>query len=269
VRLEITFSTQYAYDPPTGSGLTALRMTPGARPGQNVLSAELHTEPGKRALSYTDGWGTHVDLIEATAHAEARFTMRAVVDTGREDIDTLLPDALAVLFTRDSARVRREAVSPLLQQLGLEPQGWASVETLVTCLRQWFTYRLGVTDATTELETVLATAEGVCQDLAHVCLAALRSWGWCARYVSGYVYTNGAAEGRIEAEAMHAWVEVYRPGIGWFGLDPTHGAYVDDRYVVVAIGRDYDDVRPVRGLVAGVTRQRQSTQLLIKHPGAQ
>jgi transglutaminase-like putative cysteine protease len=102
-----------------------------------------------------------------------------------------------------------------------------------------------------------------------VFLAAARSWRWPARYASGYVFTSESAHGTIEANAMHAWAEVFRSGIGWVGIDPTYGGYADDRYVLVATGRDYDDVRPVRGVVNGASRQSQQAQLVVERMAGQ
>jgi transglutaminase-like putative cysteine protease len=221
-------------------------------------------------MSYTDGWGTRVDVVECPRHSSAKFIVEALVETGAETIDANLTPAERTMYSRDSARVRINAVRPLLDQLELEPGTWSAIETLATCLRGWFTYRLGVTDATTEIETVLESGQGVCQDFTHIFLAAARAWGWCARYVSGYVYTSsGDSPGRVEATAMHAWAEVFRDDMGWLGLDPTYGSYADDRYVAVASGRDYDDVRPVRGMVTGDTRQSQCAELIVERVGSQ
>ncbi len=269
MQLELSYTTQYDYDPGVSGSLTAVRMVPRSRPGLVVRHAALRTEPGVRTMSYTDGWGTRVDVVESTRHSSARFTVEARVETGGEATDSAVSPAEELLYRSDSSRVRQEAVQPLIGQLGLASGAWSSIETLLTCLRGWFTYRIGVTDATTEIETVLETGEGVCQDFTHVFLAAARSWGWPARYVSGYVYTNGDVPGRVEASAMHAWAEVFRDDIGWVGLDPTHGGYVDDQYIVVAAGRDYDDVRPVRGVVAGMAHQSQHAELVIQHTGLQ
>ena len=113
----------------------------------------------------------------------------------------------------------------------------------------------------TPIEEVIRLGAGVCQDFAHIFLALLRRWGFHARYVSGYFFSDSPETQRIEAEAMHAWVEVYRPGIGWVGLDATHGQYTDDRYVTVGYGRDYDDVRPIRGIIRGETEQTHASRL--------
>jgi transglutaminase-like putative cysteine protease len=112
------------------------------------------------------------------------------------------------------------------------------------------------------METVIENGAGVCQDFAHILIAVLRAWGWAARYASGYVYTGDRSGGRITADAMHAWVQAYRPDFGWVGLDPTTGGYADDSYIPVAFGRDYDDVRPVRGVLSGALATQSQEALL-------
>ncbi len=176
--------------------------------------------------------------------------------------DEPTPDE-ARLYSRDSARVRRAAVDAIGGwTLGDEGSSWSAVESALAWLPQRLFYVVGATDAQTPIETVLQLGHGVCQDFAHVFLALLRRWGWCARYVSGYMFSDVTRTSeRIEAQAMHAWVEVYRPGSGWIGMDATAGTYADDRYVPVGYGRDYDDVRPIRGVLRGWTVQKQSAQL--------
>ena len=111
----------------------------------------------------------------------------------------------------------------------------------------------GATDVGTSAAEVLGKGQGVCQDFAHLALACLRSLGLAARYVSGYVHTaafRGKAH-RIARDASHAWFEVHDPQCGWVGFDPANGLRVDDRYVIVAWGRDYEDVCPLRGSLEG------------------
>ena len=119
MRLELSYTTQYVYDPLVSGALTALRMIPRERPGLTVQRALLRTDPGTRTLSYVDGWGTRVDVIESSRHSQAQFMIDAAVETGGEDIDIALSPAEETFYRADSARVRREAVLPLLQQLGL------------------------------------------------------------------------------------------------------------------------------------------------------
>ena len=92
---------------------------------------------------------------------------------------------------------------------------------------------------------------GVCQDFAHIMLAICRSWGMPARYVSGYLFTDREAGDRSDPDATHAWVEVFLPSYRWIGFDPTNNVMTGERHVAVAVGRDYGDVTPSRGVYKG------------------
>ncbi len=109
-------------------------------------------------------------------------------------------------------------------------------------------YERGATDVRTSADAALALGRGVCQDFAHLMLAACRCLGLPARYVSGYLYTPPNAYAEL---ASHAWVDVYVAGQGWLALDPTHNAAQSGHYVRVAVGRDYADVPPTRGVFKG------------------
>lgn len=124
---------------------------------------------------------------------------------------------------------------------------------------QDFTYDPDATDIATPLACVLAEKRGVCQDFAHVQIGALRALGLAARYVSGYLLTgNGLgdkadqkAKDLIGNDASHAWVSVWIPGVGWIDLDPTNNKLALEEHVVVAWGRDFDDVSPIKGVMVG------------------
>lgn len=112
-------------------------------------------------------------------------------------------------------------------------------------------YASGTTTVHTTSDEVLAQGAGVCQDFAHLVIAALRSQGLPARYVSGYIETQ-PPPGREKlrgADASHAWVAAWIPGAGWVEVDPTNNKFVDDRFVVLGWGRDYGDVPPLRGVI--------------------
>ncbi len=133
--------------------------------------------------------------------------------------------------------------NPLHQQLLLMTQA----------MQDEFVFDAAATTVGTPLPEVFRKKRGVCQDFAHLMIAALRSIGIPARYVSGYILTH-PAPGKprlIGADATHAWVEAWCPGHGWLGLDPTNGKAVSDEFVTLAIGRDYADVIPLRGVVVG------------------
>jgi transglutaminase-like putative cysteine protease len=124
-----------------------------------------------------------------------------------------------------------------------------------------FSYRSASTEIDTPLAEVLATREGVCQDFAHLMIGALRSMGLAARYISGYLMTDSPELGAdsapmLGADASHAWVSVWCPMADgapaqWLKLDPTNNVLPGIGHVRLAIGRDYSDVTPLRGVIRG------------------
>ncbi|MEO6398221.1 MAG: transglutaminase family protein [Tepidiformaceae bacterium] len=262
MRLDLVYRTQYVYVPAVRGGVTALRLRPTPGAGLSVNGSRLIVSPGSVATTYSDGWGTAVDVIETRGtHQDATFELAAQVETHPDQRDLVLSPYEAHVYARDSARVRIGAVAALGWQQKSDGTRWEALEAAMCWLPERLRFRVGVTDAETELEDVIERGEGVCQDFAHVFLAWLRRDGWCARYVSGYMFTSREDAEQIEADAMHAWVEVYRPGEGWIGLDATAGELADGRYVAVGRGRDYDDVRPIRGVFQGRTSQSQTAHL--------
>ncbi len=122
---------------------------------------------------------------------------------------------------------------------------------LMRQIHNQFEYTPGSTEISTPLEDFVAQGKGVCQDYAHYMLAVARGQGIPGRYVSGYVYSGNDAE-VLGGDAMHAWVELFLPGDGiWKGFDPTNNLVVADHYVKVAVGRDYSDVPPTKGIIRG------------------
>jgi transglutaminase-like putative cysteine protease len=124
-----------------------------------------------------------------------------------------------------------------------------------------FRFDPDVTVVSTPVAEVLEHRHGVCQDFAHLTIAALRSIGLGARYVSGYLETlpPPGQDKLLGADASHAWVGVYLPGGGWIDVDPTNGLVQPDRHLTVAWGRDYGDVTPLRGVVVGPAARQELT----------
>ncbi|MCQ4118591.1 transglutaminase family protein [Rhodococcus tibetensis] len=134
-----------------------------------------------------------------------------------------------------------------------------AVVDLTSRIHRDFQYRSGSTSVSTRVAEVLAKRSGVCQDFARLAIACLRSHGLAARYVSGYLETQPppGKERLVGVDATHAWAAVWMPGDRWLAFDPTNDQLVDERYTVVAWGRDYADVPPLRGVI--YTEARNST----------
>jgi transglutaminase-like putative cysteine protease len=125
------------------------------------------------------------------------------------------------------------------------------LRNLTSRIYEDFTYRSGSTTVSTGVNDVLAAGEGVCQDFARLGIACLRANGLAASYVSGYLATDPppGKQRMVGVDATHAWASVWTPQNQWLGLDPTNDQMVDERYIVVAWGRDYADVPPLRGII--------------------
>jgi transglutaminase-like putative cysteine protease len=116
-----------------------------------------------------------------------------------------------------------------------------------------FKFLAGSTKIDTQVQDVFESGQGVCQDFAHLQICCLRSLGFSARYVSGYIATQPPpGQKRLTgADASHAWISVFAPGTGWVDFDPTNGVMPSDAHITIAWGRDYDDIGPAKGILIG------------------
>jgi transglutaminase-like putative cysteine protease len=143
------------------------------------------------------------------------------------------------------------------------PSVYHKAAALMRWIHQEFRYEPGATNVNTHLEEAFQMRHGVCQDFTHVMLGLCRAVGIPARYASGYLY-NGPRDTLVGAQASHAWAEVYLPKAGWIGFDPTNNTLADERYVKISVGRDYDDVAPVRGNYQGTGHCRMEVEVAVE-----
>ena len=140
-------------------------------------------------------------------------------------------------------------------------------EALMRKVHRDFKYAPGSTNIRTSAIEAFAARQGVCQDFAHIMIACLRSRGLAARYVSGYLRTlppTGADASYVGADASHAWVSVFCPPFGWVDLDPTNNMVVSSDHIIIAWGRDFGDVSPLRGVIIGGGRHRLSVRVSVQ-----
>jgi transglutaminase-like putative cysteine protease len=139
-------------------------------------------------------------------------------------------------------------------------------ESLMHKIHRDFSYAPGTTNIRTSVIETFTARRGVCQDFAHIMLACLRSRGLAARYVSGYLRTTppGSDAALLGADASHAWVSVFCPPFGWIDLDPTNDVRVGTDHIVIAWGRDFGDVSPLRGVIVGGGKHRLSVRVSVQ-----
>jgi len=138
-------------------------------------------------------------------------------------------------------------------------------------VRDQFDYQKARTHVHSSLDDILKSGGGVCQDFAHLTIGLLRLAGVPARYVSGYMAPaiSAAGDASLGEQASHAWLEAWLPNAGWTGFDPTHRYRTDERHVRVAVGRDYADVPPLKGMYRSrATNQIMTVDLNIEHAAA-
>lgn len=274
MRYDISLTIRYKYQAPAAGGRHILYMTPADTPDQRPITSLLDITPAPDERSArTDFFGnTLVEVAFRAPHAEIEFRMRSRVErsTRQPNVDAStpiaeLPNELAALrtldadsphhFLADSPRVRARPEFRTYALEQIEPHmttTWQIVEAIGKALDRDLTFDPGATDVDTPPEEAFARRHGVCQDFTHIMIACLRAIDIPAGYVSGFLRTlPPPGQDRLEgADAMHAWARTWcGQAAGWIEYDPTNGIRAGDDHIVVAYGRDYGDVAPVRGIV--------------------
>ena len=255
MRLSIDHATTYQFAGPVRQGLQRLRLTPATARGQTVIAWDIACDGAVVEVGFDDEYGNRVTLVSLTPGAEA-VTIRAqgLVETRDEAGVTGRHAGYLPLwhFARETALTAPGVgVGALIAGLaeGAAHDRLATLHVLSDRVAAAVTYAPGHTDVATTAEAALSAGRGVCQDQAHVLIAAARALGIPARYVSGYLLIDG----RETQEAGHGWAEGHVDGLGWVGFDVANAICPDDRYVRLAVGRDYLDAAPVKGLTTAVS----------------
>jgi transglutaminase-like putative cysteine protease len=243
VRLHVRQETVYAYRGPVAPSYNELRLLPATVETLTVVTTSLRATPPGYEATYHDYFGNLVTYLEVhRPHRELRIASELVVDTRSGPLaagDHPAPEEY--LLPGEMTRPDPATAAELARLSGGDPLA------LMRAVHGRLVYRAGVTGTETDVSQALAGGAGVCQDFAHVYVAAARLRDWPTRYVGGYLLQSGPGA----PQAAHAWVEVLDGGM-WVGLDPTNNCPADERYLRLTCGRDYADVPPVRGVVVGV-----------------
>jgi len=256
-RFEIVHTTRFEYSAPISETVMELRLKPPDGQGQRCLDFKLEVSPRVELRRFQDGYGNLAHYFNLLRdHERLRVTSHSLVETGAGDgkgpgrggglVEDFLRFRSPVL---DVPAVRRLARPFSLTDLESGPAVEAALDALTVAISRDFTYDPAVTTVYSAVDEVLRLRAGVCQDFAHLFLAAARALGVPARYVSGYIYVPG--EGGVTVGASHAWAEAWIPGRGWLGYDATHPIRASENHVRVAVGRDYRDAAPTRGVYVG------------------
>jgi transglutaminase-like putative cysteine protease len=274
-RYAVQHQTRYGYGAPVDLGLHVVWLTPLSSARQTLVAHRLTVQPEPAVRSaFTDHFGNIVHRLSVeTTHDRFAVSLDATVEiaapvpladdgppweTIRERTDgdgfPTHPSVSEFAYPSPLAPADMGATSYAARSFWSGRPVVAALRDLTGRIHRDFTYAPQQTDITTTVTQILRQRRGVCQDFSHVMIAGLRGLGLPARYVSGYILTRpppGAAP-RIGADASHAWASVWcGDEIGWIDCDPTNDLLVTDEHVVVAYGRDFSDVTPLRGVILG------------------
>ena len=274
MRYRVRHLTEYTYQNTIYKGLNRAHILPSSIQGQNIINQIVEiTPPPNSCTTSTDTYGNnflyfvinepHQSLkIDVISDIEIDYFAEFVMS------DISVSEALSYFKSNRCFSPEIEEFlgdSPLIP-LSIEATALAAPfftnqkNCFVGCLNNFtehvfdqFEYSPGFSSVSTPIEEVLTHKKGVCQDFAHLSIAALRGLGIPARYVSGYLETEPppGQEKLIGADASHAWYEVLIPDKGWIGFDPTNNKLAGNQHIITARGRDYADVPPLQGIFFG------------------
>ena len=278
MKLSVLHRTKYEYASPVRESFNEARLQPMTNEHQQCESFELKVLPAVRVSTYSDFHANTLHFFELPEPHQTLLVESFSRVTTKPNVMPLdaLPASMSLVpqcqrmercfdFLQDSTYVEK---TPEAWRLALDITAgiqdmWQAGLAIMRYVNANFAYTPNATSVHTHTRDVLRDRRGVCQDLAHVMIGLCRAIGIPALYVSGYLY-NGPRDQLLGSQASHAWCEVFLPGTGWRGLDPTNNQPADERYIKLAVGSDYSDVPPVRGHYKGTTERVMTVEVLVE-----
>lgn len=272
-RVRVTHSTSFQYESEVSASFNEARMTPLNTPDQLVISHDLKINPFATTYNYQDYFGTEVKAFDVqTPHTYLEIVSQSLVETrvpttgslsaSWEDLaDQGLTDDLLEYLTFSPL------VDPIEARFDLRSHATPldAIHFLNTAMREQITYTPGSTHVYSPASEAWEKQAGVCQDFTHASLSLLRSAGIPARYISGYLYNGSGEIGEEVVGESHSWVEAW---VGhWLPFDPTNGNPVAEDHIVVAKGRDYHDVSPLKGIFSGGRSRKTEVKVSLTRIG--
>jgi transglutaminase-like putative cysteine protease len=270
MKFRIIHTTHFDYEKPAHDSQNEIRLRPWDGATQRCLEFDLSLDRPAAVAGYLDFFGNHAHAISVSApHESLTIVARSAIEQSPPLIQSHLEVPFSLFLSEDEARAREfyeylnpSRYVPFSERLrkffwmAARPGGSEDVAVyvmrVVAFVRDQFEYETAKTNVHSSLNDILKSGGGVCQDFAHLTIGMLRLAGVPARYVSGYMAPPpGRAPENAGQQASHAWLEAWLPGSGWSGFDPTHRCRVDERHIGIAVGRDYGDVPPIRGVYRG------------------
>lgn len=260
--------TRFRYSMPISASIMEVRMRPRTEGLQRCLDFHLRTSPRAQIMSYRDYLGNTVHHFDIPGlHTHLTITAEALVEltppsplpealsaAAWDTLDELTRtgdfyDMLMPSFFAQPTRRLQDLAHELRIERRADPL--SLLREINSAIYHTFAYVSQSTRVDSPIDDALRTRKGVCQDFSHIMIALVRTLRIPCRYVSGYLFHRVEDHDRSEEDATHAWVEAFLPDLGWVGFDPTNNLLAAERHIRTAIGRDYADVPPTRGVFKG------------------
>ena len=285
MRLRILHETTYRYASPASRAIQILRLTPRGHDGQFVVNWRIDIDRDCRLHASADPFGNRVHSFTVEGPLDGLIiTAEGEVET--QDMNGVVRDQVervpAVVFLRETPLTVADEGIRAFAEGTAAAAGRDSLDVfhaLMLGIRDRMRFDVNATDTGTSAIEAFAHRHGVCQDFAHVFIAAARHLGYPARYVGGYLYqpalsqqqSQGAGQQQMQTtaaqDAGHAWAEALVDDLGWVGFDPANGISPTDAYVRVAVGLDYLGAAPVRGTRYGGGGESLSVKVVVHDAG--
>jgi transglutaminase-like putative cysteine protease len=262
MRIAVEHVTLYSYRDEVTYSIQSLRLTPSGHAGQQVSEWRIESEPASTLAPARDAFGNAVHLLTiAQPHRELAIRVTGAVEVeDRRGIVQGAPEPAPLrVFLRRTPLTSATAEIADLARPSQPSEPIPRLHELMYRIRDRVDYLPGVTSTATSAAEALATAKGVCQDHAHIFIAAARAAGIPARYVTGYLLLAG----QQRADAHHAWTEAWVDGLGWVGFDVANRVCPTERYVRLAVGLDALSATPIRGSRRGGGEERLAVDVLV------
>jgi transglutaminase-like putative cysteine protease len=269
MRLNVRHQTAYHYDVPTAAAIQTLRLTPRSYEGLRIVQWRVWSDTKRDFPVFVDGYGnlTHCHAVNHPHTSAVVFVEGEVETAATSGIVRGAPEPLPPLFFLRRTRLTEPdaAIEALARQIAPQGSVLKQLHALLNAVRDRLDYLPGATDSATTAAAALAAGAGVCQDHAHLFIAAARLLGIPARYVGGYLWTG--MESR-EYQASHAWAEAFVHDLGWVGFDPANRICPTEAYIRTSVGLDYWSAAPVRGVRRGTAAETLAVAVRVTQAGS-
>lgn len=269
MRLSVHYSTTYTYAEPVRRVIQLLRLQPLSFAGQSVLDWRVDVDHDARLREGRDGYGnvTHMLYVDSPISSLSISIAGRVLTEDKHGIVQGLPHDLPPEIFRRTTPLTEPgpAIRALVDACEGKGGEIERLHRLVGRIQDGLRFDTEATAVETPAEQAAAEGHGVCQDFAHIFIAAARVRGVPARYVSGHLFRR---DGQHEQQAAHAWAEAWVEDLGWVAFDPVNGISTDDAYLRVACGLDYRDAAPIAGARAGGGDERLTVEVRVSDAAA-